>query len=212
MPGFIRAGREVKKEMKYEIPTEKCVFGKKLKLELAAQQSIGRVIDFAGRAAAEVSLQEMEDEAEVLTGYYYSIISSVENCVLPFWWEDYFSIETELKSLVTQIVIFINKVKLINERKGFDLLLAQEIRILERMKKYFSEIISDSGVASQEFIDETKNEIKKLYSSLTESLGTISDRSDYLKSLMVLEIFEKANQINGKIINHIQKINLGAAV
>ena len=198
--------------MKINIPVEKSIFGKKARLDVIAGESLSRVINFAGYVNSDKSTEEIDSAGNDLSDYYYGIINSIDNYMLPFWWEDFFSIQTELKSLVSQLMIFTNKIRYIKNRTPFNLLLKREILILEKVKKYFSEIIPASGEVSRVFIEGMSSDIRALQKSFIDSLKDYRQQSDNSQALMVFDIFEKANLINERIVDSINRINLGAAV
>ena len=198
--------------MKINIPFEKNLFGKKAKLEKVAETSLNKLIQFAGSVNTGKSAEELECNENEFSEYFYAVVNSMDDYILPFWWKDFFSIETELKSLFSEMVIFTEKIRIDGNRISFDLLLKQEILILEKIKKYFTEILPGTVSDSRLFIEEISADNRNLQKSFVEFLKLNRQDQDSRNSLLNWDFFEKLNQINERIFNSLTKINLGAAV
>ncbi len=198
--------------MKINIPFEKNLFGKKAKLEEVAEASLNKLIQLAVSVNTGKSAEELERNENEFSEYFYAVVNSMDDYILPFWWKDFFSIETELKSLFSEMVIFTEKIRIAGNRISFDLLLKQEILILEKIKKYFTEILPGTVSDSRLFIEEISADNRNLQKSFVEFLRLNRQDQDSRNSLLNWDFFEKLNQINERIFNSLTKINLGAAV
>ena len=192
------------------IPFEKSIFGKKARLDILARESINAVIDFAGFIDSGRGADEIEIAENNLIDNYYSMIYSMDKYLLPFWWEEFFLIEVELKLLVSQLLVFTKGILFINNHAPYSLLLKNEIMILEKVKKYFSDVIPGPESERIIFVEKITSDIKNFKKTLLEILNSQLDENGC--SSMISGIFEKTDQINCRIIDSINRINLGAAV
>ncbi len=111
--------------------------GKEFSSKKVAEDFITKVIDIVECAKRGESTDCMESSYNELSDYYYSIIESLEKHSLPFWWGEFINVENELKSLVSQIIIYSNNINFIEQRTPFEEMIEREILILNDIKEFF---------------------------------------------------------------------------
>ncbi len=194
-----------------EVPLSGSLFWKRVKLEEIAENSIDQVLNLIAAVTDEGSSGSVETAEQMLSDYYYGIVNSISDHVLPFWWEDFFNMENELKSLVSQLVIYANNVNFVDNRTPFENLLKQEILILKDIKKFFNGMALSKKEISA--LKESIHALEKGYSAaLMGAISSVESPSENSLFFLVMNVFEKINCINERIQDSLDKIALGVAV
>lgn len=191
-----------------EIPFSGSFFWKRVKLEKIAEDFLDKVINITESVKDRKDSDYIESAQYDLSDYYYSVMESIQDYALPFWWEDFFNVENELKSLVSQLIIYTNNINLIETTTPFEKLLEREILILKDIKNFFSEILT----GEYDFVSMKENYLnhEKEYSKILMENGGSPEETSALYS-PVVRIFERINNINENISDALGKITLGAA-
>jgi hypothetical protein len=191
-----------------EIPFSGSLFWKRVKLEKIAENFLDKVINITESVKDRKDSDYIESAQNDLSDYYYGVMESIQDNALPFWWEDFFNVENELKSLVSQLIIYTNNINLIETQTPFEKLLEREILILKDIKNFFSEILTgkyDFVLMKENYLNHEKE-----YSKILMENGETSEESSALYS-PVVRIFERINNINENISDSLGNITLGVA-
>ncbi len=195
----------------FELPIAGAFFWKRVRLEKIAEDYLDKIIEIAGCVEKGESPDCIESAYNDLSDYYYSVMDSLQKYGLPFWWKDFFNVENELKSLVSQLIIYSNNINFIEKRGLFEKMIEREILILKDIKNFFEVMMS--GRKEIESVKESFLNNEKVYSEML--ITTSKEQEDSENSVLyfpVVNIFERINRINGNISDSLGKITMGAAV
>ena len=192
-----------------ELPFSGAFFWKRVKLEKLAEDFIDKVIEIAGCVEDGYDPGCIEAAYNDLSEYYYKVMDLLQDQGLPFWWEDFFNVENELKSLVSQLIIYSNNINFIENRTPFEKMIEREILILKNIKIFFNMLMSGHDVVSKnkEGLLSSIGDFSEILKNLSADTE-ISDKT--VLSFPVVSIFERINRINNNISDSLGKITLGA--
>lgn len=194
-----------------DLPVSGAFFWRRVRLEKIAEDFIEKVVEIAECAEKGEAPDCLESAFNDLSDYYYGVIESLEKHCLPFWWEDFFNVENELKSLVSNIIIYSNNINFIENRTPFEKLIEREILILKDIKEFFKVMMS-----GREEMTLPRKSFSSHEKEFSEILKSISAEQEYTgKSVLffpVVNIFERIRRINENISESLGKITMGAAV
>ncbi len=194
-----------------DIPLSGAFFWKRVKLEKIAEDFIDKVIGIAECVEKAENIDTMESSFNELSDYYYGVMESLEKYSLPFWWEDFFNVENELKSLVSQLIFYSNNINFIEMKTPFEEMIEREILILKDIKSFFKVMMSGKeGIAP---VKESLFSHEKEFSEILKAVSQDSENRD--KDVLyfpVVNIFERISRINENISESLGKITMGAAV
>ena len=194
-----------------ELPLTGAFFWKRVKLEKIAEdfiEKVGEIADCAGRGEDYDCLESSFND---LSDYYYSVIESLEKHCLPFWWEDVLNVENELKSLVSQLIIYSNNINYIETRTPFEEMIEREILILKDIKSFFKSMMSGKdGIIPVR--DSFKRHEKEYSEILKKAASEDKKGNSSVLYFPVVHIFERIKRINENISESLGKITIGAAV
>ena len=194
-----------------ELPVTGAFFWKRVRLEKIAEDFIDKVIEITEYAGSGSDPEDLESFFSSFSNYYYGVVESLEKHCLPFWWTDFFNVENELKSLVSQLIIYSNNINYIEKRTPFEKMIGREILILKDIKSFFKGMMSGKeGItpARDSFITHEKEYSEILKGALSED----ENRESGVLYFPVVNIFERIRKINENIFESLGKITMGAAV
>ena len=194
-----------------ELPVTGAFFWKRVKLEKIAEDFIDKVIEIAEYAGNNADSESLESCSSNFFNYYYGIVGSLENHCLPFWWTDFFNVENELKSLVSQLIIYSNNINYIEKTTPFEKMIEREILILKDIKNFFKGMVS--GKEEVVSVKESFINHGKEYSEILR--GAVSEEENKQSGILyfpVINIFERIRKTNENILESLGKITMGAAV
>ena len=193
-----------------ELPVEGAFFWKRVRLEKIAEDFIDKVGKIADCAERGEDSDCLESSFNNLSDYYYGVIESLEKHCLPFWWADFFNVENELKSLVSQLIIYSNNINYIEKRTPFEEMIRREILILKDIKNFFKVMVS--GKEGTVPVKDSFISHEKEYSEILRRASENEIGSSSVLYFPVVNIFERIRKINENISESLGKITMGAAV
>ncbi len=125
---------------------------------------------------------------------------------LPFYWEDIYEVYTNLGKIFATLHVYYTEQRIFKTRFSFNHFLEMEGRVLENMKYYLKEYMSNRKY-SQELLKNNQHELKNFSRLYYHGIASISEEGERSHvTLRLLELFLKINTVNATIQSLLQKI------
>ena len=145
-------------------------------------------------------------------GYEHFLQSLDKKYYLPFYWEEMFEVYSNLKKIFAVLQTYATEKRIYHSRKKFNHFLELEERILENVKSFIREYLSNRKYA-EELLKNNRHELQNFTRLYYHGIASISrdDAQSYATSRL-LEILLEINNINNTIQDLLQKILIGTSL
>ena len=145
-------------------------------------------------------------------GYEHFLQSLDKKYYLPFYWEEMFEVYSNLKKIFAVLQTYATEKRIYHSRKKFNHFLELEERILENVKSFIREYLSNRKYA-EELLKNNRHELQNFTRLYYHGIASISrkDAQSYATSRL-LEILLEINNINNIIQDLLQKILIGTSL
>jgi hypothetical protein len=128
---------------------------------------------------------------------------------LPFYWEDMFEVYSNLKKIFAILQTYFTEKRIYKSRLSFSHFLELEDRVLENIKCFFEEYLSNRKYA-EELLKNNQHELQNFVRLYYHGIASISreDAQSHSTSRL-LEILLEINTVNNTIQDLLQKILIG---
>ena len=128
---------------------------------------------------------------------------------LPFYWEDMFAVYSNLKKIFAILQTYNAEKGIYQVRFSFDHFLELEGRVLENVKCFFQEYLTNRKY-SEELLKNNQHELKNFVRLYYQGIASISQEQAQSHILSrLLELFLEINTVNNTLQDLLQKILIG---
>ena len=145
-------------------------------------------------------------------GYEHFLQSLDKKYYLPFYWEEMFEVYSNLKKIFAVLQTYATEKRIYQSRDKFAHFLELEERVLENIKSFIREYLSNRKYA-EELLKNNRHELQNFTRLYYHGIASISrdDAQSYATSRL-LEILLEINNINNTIQDLLQKILIGTSL
>jgi hypothetical protein len=158
---------------------------------------------------SEQSDEIIDLELQFEDGFACFLQSLDKKYYLPFYWEDMYAVDANLKKIVAILQTFSTEKRIYKVHFSFSHFFELEDRILENVAEFFLEYLGNRKYAG-ELLKNNQHELKNFVRFYYQGIASISrgQAKSHITSRL-LEIFLEINTVNSTIQDLLQKILIG---